>query len=580
MRNDIAPNANSNQDNREEVSENQDNREEVSENQENLKLKLKAQRIMRQKGAEASALSNISVRRAIKHDPKRAGDAIHKELEQMLKGKKVFAPVMRRDVKGQVIRSHMFLKYKYDAQGRLEKLKARLVADGRSQDRELYRDNYSPTVSLESIMSTLKLAAISRKSLAKFDIKGAYLNADLDEELYLELDPTITRLAVARFPELADFVEAGRLTVRLDKALYGLVQCARLWFENISSFLISIGFTQNPFDECVFTNKKGLIVILYVDDLLVSCASLKEIHWLELKLKSKYDEVDSVYGKKFTYLGVLLEQQEDGSIHLSMPQYIEDITRSEFGAREYSTPADQHLFDEDPSAQPLDEAGARVFHSMVMKLMYMCMRVRGDALLPVLYLSTKVKSPTTSDENKLKRVVGYLKRTRDRCKVISATEIERVEMFIDASFSSHPDGAGHSALVAFVGTTATILKSSKQKIGTKNSTEAELVALSDLYLVGIWLHEFLGSLGVSLKTPIIYQDNKSTMALVQSLLNSKPRSRHLNARRRVMYDEIMINKSVDLAYLQTNEMVADVLSKPLCGEKFFKFAARLQGTKN
>ena len=326
-------------------------------------------------------------------------------------------------------------------------------------------------------------------------------------------------------------------------------------------------------------NKKILIVILYVDDLLASCASLNEIRLFESKLKSKYDEVDSTYEKKFTYLGVLLEQQEDGSIHLSMPQYIEDIILSEYGAKEYSTPADEHLFDEDPSAQPLDEAGARAFHSTVMKLMYMCKRVRGDALLPVLYLSTRVKSPNTSDENKLKRLVGYLKRTRDRRKVITTTKIERVEMYIDASFSSHTDGAGHSALVTFVGTTATILKSSKQKMGTKNSTEAELVALSDLYLIGLWLHEFLESLGVVLKKPVIYQDNKSTMALVQSLVNNKPRSRHLNARRRVMYDEIMINKSVDLAYLQTSEMIADVLSKQLCGEKFFKFAASIQGSK-
>ena len=65
------------------------------------------------------------------------------------------------------------------------------------------------------------------------------------------------------------------------------------------------------------------------------------IRWLESKLKSRYDEVDSTYGKKFTYLGVLLEQQGDGSIYLSMPQYIEDITQSEFGEKEYSMPADQ-----------------------------------------------------------------------------------------------------------------------------------------------------------------------------------------------------------------------------------------------
>jgi len=217
-----------------------------------------------------------------------------------------------------------------------------------------------------------------------------------------------------------------------------------------------------------------------------------------------------------------------------MPQYVEDIVRSVDGIKEYSSPADEYLFDEDPTAKALEPPKQKAFHSTVMKLMYMAKRVRGDVLLPVLWLSTRVKSSTVSDEKKLKRVIGYLKRTRERCKVISTDEIKRVEMFIDASFASHYDGAGHSAMVTLVGTTATILRSSKQKIGPKNSTEAELVALSDLYFVGLWLHSFLQSLGVPLEKPITYQDNKSTIALVQSLLNNKPRSRHLNARRRVM----------------------------------------------
>ena len=59
--------------------------------------------------------------------------------------------------------------------------------------------------------------------------------------------------------------------MRLDKALYGLVQCARLWYEDISTFLKKIGFKQNPFDECVFTTKSNMIVILYVDDYGVFC---------------------------------------------------------------------------------------------------------------------------------------------------------------------------------------------------------------------------------------------------------------------------------------------------------------------
>ena len=74
-----------------------------------------------------------------------------------------------------------------------------------------------------------------------------------------------------------------------------------------------------------------------------------------MSTKSKCNEVDSAYGKTFTYLGVLLEQQEDGSIRLYLPQYIENIIYSEYCTKEYSTPADEHLFNEDPSARQFDE---------------------------------------------------------------------------------------------------------------------------------------------------------------------------------------------------------------------------------
>lgn len=143
-------------------------------------------------------------------------------------------------------------------------------------------------------------------------------------------------------------------------------------------------------------------------------------------------------------------------------------------------------------------------------------------------------------------------------------------MFIDASFNSSEDGAGHSAFVTFVGTAATIVKSSKQKIGTKDQ-ELDRGWTSSIIL---WLHAFLKSLGVPL---VLYQVNKSTNALMQPLLNKKLRCRYLNANRRVMYDEIMVNKSVDSAHFQAGQMTADVLSKPVYGAQFFKFTASILG---
>jgi len=119
------------------------------------------------------------------------------------------------------------------------------------------------------------------------------------------------------------------------------------------------------------------------------------------------------------------------------------------------------------------------------------------------------------------RVMGYLESTQSKKRGISPRGIDRFEVFIDAEFAGHEDGKGQSAIVVAVGGTATATTSRKQKIATRDSTEAELVALSDLVLIGEWVDEYLQFSYGQLEKPIVFQDNRSTMTLVTEIDSDK-----------------------------------------------------------
>jgi len=223
------------------------------------------------------------------------------------------------------LRSSMFLKEKYDGLGRFEKLKGRLVADGRMQDKSLYSDKISPTASIESIFTELTLAVMKGKYKAKVDIGGAYLNAYIEDgdHIFMELSQELTSVLIELFPSLSKYVDkSGRLLVRILKALYGLVQSAALWYKALTGFLKSLGFVPNSIDNCVLNNKsrgKDITVVLYVDDLLILSPRQKEVDWLIGELKREYKELSVEMGNEFNYLGMVLQtSSETGEITLRM----------------------------------------------------------------------------------------------------------------------------------------------------------------------------------------------------------------------------------------------------------------------
>ena len=109
------------------------------------------------------------------------------------------------------------------------------------------------------------------------DIGQAYLNADMQQDVYIKLEPLISDILIERDSSFSKYLDQkGEILVKLNKALYGCVESAKLWYNTISAKLISIGYVVNPYDSCVFrkcTEAGECIVCLYVDDIFSASSS-------------------------------------------------------------------------------------------------------------------------------------------------------------------------------------------------------------------------------------------------------------------------------------------------------------------
>ena len=231
-----------------------------------------------------------------------------------------------------------------------------------------------------------------------------------------------------------------------------------------------------------------------------------------------------------------------------------------------ATPASDNLFTiRDASKLELEDS--QWYHTQVAKLLYLAKRTRPDILLAVSFLTTRVQSPDEDDMNKLIRVLKYLNGSKDLGIVLRADKPFVVHAYIDASYGVHDDGKSHSALAITLGAGPLLAKSTKQKLVTKSSTEAELVAESDFASEAICSRDFLAAQGEAISPSIIHQDNMSTIAMIKNGMSKSDRTRHMNVRY-FWTKERVDSGDIEIVYTPTDDMIADILTKPLQGDKF------------
>ena len=524
----------------------------------------------------------ITVKKAMKERPVEAEVVIRVELQQMV-DKSVWRPVhakkLAHEQRRRIIRSSMFLKDKYSSTGAFEKFKARLVAGGNMQDKSLYEDKVdlsSPTAATTSVFAVAAIAAHEGRKARVIDVGGAFLLADIKSTgilVHVRLSKIMAGILIKIDSSYIEFVEDdGTVVVELEKALYGCIEAAALWYKNIVLTLETFGYVQNPYDSCVFnkTNEVGVqsTVVLHVDDMLVTCVDDGIINELEACLRVAYPEITVRDGEVIGYLGMTFDFCVQGEVKVTMEGCVSDILNTCGVSSVKTTPASECLFDVREDSPASTEARREWFHSFVAKMLYLSKRVRPECLTTVAFLAKRVLCCTADDEAKLERLLGYLLGTRERGLVLRIGDNMTVSGYIDAAYGVHANGKSHTGCAIVLGEAALMYaKSGGQNIVTKSSTEAELVAVTDSAAQAIYMRNFVMAQGYEVGPCVIYQDNMSCMALIKRGRPGSERSRHINIRHFWVTDRVE-DKEIVVRHLSTKKMFANVLTKPLQGSQF------------
>ena len=531
--------------------------------------------------------AQVSINEGIRRHGDKAMAAILNKYTQ-LNDKKVFKPYMASELtrKEKVDALNLITMVKEKRDG---KIKGRACADGRKQRRYIRKDEVSsPTVQLESLMMTMLIDAHEHRDVATADFVGAYLLADMEEFTLIKVTDTTVDIMCKVNPTYEKYVtiEKGKKTLYLGlvKALYGCMQSALLWYRTFKGCLEEMGFTLNPYDPCVANkdiNGHQCTICWYVDDTKISHVDSKVVDTIIENIEAKVGKMTVTRGNKHTFVGVDIEFIGNGSVSLSMNGYTDECVKlyqHEISSKA-KTPARGDLFEEDSGdlATLLGEDKADKFHHTTAKLLYLSKRVRLDIDLAVWFLCTRVASPTTGDEEKLKRVLSYLQGTKRMNRIIGMNGLSYLQTWIDASYAVHRDMRGHTGGVISLGRGAVIHNCSKQKINTKSSTESEVVGASDFLPYTIWASYFLREQGYELSRNIFYQDNTSAIKMLKNGKSScGSKSRHIHIRYFFSKDVIK-RENMEVLHCPTDAMIADFYTKPLQGKQYYHLRQLIMG---
>ncbi|KAK1615396.1 hypothetical protein QYE76_020913 [Lolium multiflorum] len=412
-------------------------------------------------------------------------------------------------------------KKKLRADGTIEKYKARLVAKGYTQkEGEDFFDTYSPVARLTTIRVLLSLAASHGLLVHQMDVKTAFLNEELDEEIYME--------------QPDGFVLEGqeRKVCKLKKSLYGLKQAPKQWHEKFERTLTSVGFVVNEADKCVYYRHgggEGVVLCLYVDDILIFGTSLKVIEEVKTFLSQCFEMKD--LGEADVILNIKLLRDGNNGITLVQSHYVEKVL-SRFGYADCKS----SLTPYDPSVLLRKNEKATKnqlrYSQIIGSLMYLACATRPDISFAVCKLSRFVANPGDDHWHALERVMRYLKGTMSYG--IHYTGYPRgLEGYSDSNWISDAKMKATSGYVFTLGGGAVSWKSCKQTILTRSTMEAELTALDTAIVEAEWLRELLMDLPMVEKPiPAILMncDNQTVIVKVKSSKDNMKSSKHIKRR--------------------------------------------------
>jgi len=465
-----------------------------------------------------------------------------------------------------VVGSKWVLRIKCGPDGQVQKYKACIVAQGFTQVEGLdYDQTFAPVVKLSTFRAILAIAIQQNLTIHQMDVKAAYLNGKLKEEIYMEAPPGLE-------------IPKG-MVLRLNWAVYGTKQGSRVWYKDVCGTMTEMGYMRIEADHAVFIRRCGdvlSIIALYVDDFkLVGPPDSDDVRKDKETLKKKYHMTD--LGEISWILGIHVTRDcEEGWIVLSQQKYLEEVLEhfDKANVRPISTPSlpNHHLV-----RLPSPEVDAKHFQRALGALMYLMLGTRPDIAYTVTALGRHAANPGIKHQHTLDRLFRYLHGSSDY-KLVYRRGVpggNTILGYVDANWGSDVNDRKSTSGYAFTLSGGAISWSSKKQSAVAlSSTEAEYIAGMHAAKEAIWL----GRLFVGLQQPSSFPiplliDNQLAIAIAKNP-EFHDRTKHIDIRYHFLRHKVE-SGDITLDYVPTNNQSADVLTKGLAREKHEKFSKEL-----
>ena len=458
-------------------------------------------------------------------------------------------------------------KTKRDSLGNIERYKARLVAKGFTQKDGIdYKETFSPVSKKDSLRIIMALVAHYDLELHQMDVKTAFLNGNLEEEIYMDQ------------PEGFSVKGKEHVVCKLKKSIYGLKQASRQWYLKFNDTITSFGFQENTVDRCIYMKVSGskfIFLVLYVDDILLATNDLGLLHQTKKYLSRNFEMKDM--GEATYVIGIeIFRDRSQGLLGLSQKTYINKILER-FNMEKCSAgvvpiqKGDKFNAIQCPKNE-LERVQMRniPYASVVGSLMYAQTCTRPDISFAVEMLGRYQSNPGLDHWKAAKKILRYLQGTKNHMLTYKRSDHLKVIGYSDSDFAGCVDTRKSTFGYLFqLAEGAISWKSAKQSVIAASTMEAEFVACFEATIHGLWLRNFISELRIvdSIARPLkIYCDNSAAVFFSKNDKYSKG-AKHMEIKYFAVKEEVQ-KQRVSIEHISTNLMIADPLTKGLSPKTF------------
>jgi len=485
-------------------------------------------------------------------------EAVENELYNMRK-MKVYTPVEKIPNGANIITTRWIFTYKLDSNGNLMKRKARIVARGFTQREGIdFFKTFSPTLKQDSIRIFTAIATQYSYNIHQIDIKAAYLNAKLNEDIYMKL------------PEGEDNKNGKYKYCKLNKALYGLKQAGRAWNETLNNKLLKLNFQRLKSEPCLYIKnnygKIACLVAVYVDDILITGTDTEIINTKNL-LKENFEVTD--VGKVNFIIGIKFEKLKNGYL-IHQKRYLNEILEK-FNINKYREcsnmmPIENELLRKKPF-------NPTKYRQAIGSLLYIAICTRPDILFSVNKASRKSVNPTYEDWYNVLKIFRYLKGNKNYgLKFIKENNTNNLNLkaYVDADLGGDKDTRrSTTGYVLTVNGTPTTWYSKLQHCVSTSTAESEYYGIHECAQQCLWYRNVFKELNLGNECITINSDNQAAIYNGENE-TINPKSKHIDLRYHSIR-EMIKNKQIKLQHIKSNENLADGFTKYLNTNLLNKF---------